>query len=204
MSSSTLYPQAPHRSRTPDPPRTRRAIVRLRAAVLACLLLATHSPALTAQLGGESGARSPEVARTLSFLGTAVPVAVTLAGGSDAMIAPGILLGPLAGYVYAGEAGRGLEQVVVRVGVIGGTVALVMAICSAGCDIIWGDDNGALWVAGLVALSGMVGTTVMAAYDIGRVGRVVRERNERLAAVAVRPVVRPADRAAGLVVSWRP
>jgi hypothetical protein len=150
-----------------------------------------------------AGRRSPGTAVTLSTLGTAVPIALGLAGGGVGLLAGGLVLGPALGYVYAGEAGRGMAHAGIRAVVLGATVGGAVLICSAGeCNVL-GPDSGALAAAGILVLGGVVATAVLAVVDIVRVGDRVRARNQRLGAVTLRPAYFPASRAAGLLVTWR-
>ena len=101
--------------------------------VLACAgpLLAGTAPALAAQEPEPYEAKSPEVARRLSILGTVVPIAAGLAIGETAfspLVFVGPLLGPVLGYVCAGEARRGMAQAGIRAAVLGGTAAVVVGI----------------------------------------------------------------------------
>ena len=170
--------------------------------VLACAgpLLAGTAPALAAQEPEPYEAKSPEVARGLSILGTVVPLFTPLA-----WVAP--LLGPVPGYVYAGEARRGLAQAGIRVAVLGGTAAAVVGICAVGdCSLGWsGNDEtgGALPLAAAVGVAGGVSIIVLAVRDILQVDDRVRARNQRLGAVSVQPTYFPESRTGGLLVTWR-
>ncbi len=106
--------------------------------VLACAgtLLAGTVVALAAQEPEPYEAKSPEVARRRSILGTVVPIAAGFAIDEAALLVfVGPLLGPVLGYVYAGEARRGMAQAGIRAVVLAGTVGAAVLICSGGgCD----------------------------------------------------------------------
>jgi hypothetical protein len=92
---------------------------------------------LAAQEPEPYGAKSPGMARTLSFFGTAVSTGASVAfalpeNTAVPLVFGGLILGPVLGYVYAGESARGIRAVV-----IGGTVGAAYAICSGrNCDIL--------------------------------------------------------------------
>ena len=177
--------------------------------VLACAgpLLAGTAPALAAQEPEPYEAKSPEAARRFSILGTVVPIAAGFAIGEAALVVyGGLLLGPVLGYVYAGEARRGMAQAGIRAAVLGGTAAVVVGICAVGdCNIaiFGGPSGGALPLAAAVAVAGGVYTIVLAVRDINQVDDRVRARNQRLGAVSVQPTYFPESRTAGLLVTWR-
>ena len=184
--------------------------------VLACAgpLLAGTAPALAAQEPEPYEAKSPEVARRRSILGTVVPIAAGYAIGATAfrhaggpLVFGGLLLGPVLGYVYAGEARRGMAQAGIRAAVLVGTAAVVVGICAVGdCNFAAsGNDEtgGALLLAAAVVVAGGVYTIVLAVRDINQVDDRVRARNQRLGAVSVQPTYFPESRTAGLLVTWR-
>ncbi len=161
----------------------RREVLRL-LRVLACAgaLLAGTAAALAAQEPERYGVRSPGVAHALSALGTATAITLGLAGGGVGLLAGGLVLGPALGYVYAGEAGRGMVHAGIRAAILGAAVGGAVAICSAGnCDIgIFGESGGELVPAAMFLLGGVVATTVLAVRDITRAGDRVRARNQPL------------------------
>ena len=178
--------------------------------ILACTgpLLAGTAPALAAQEPEPYEAKSPEVARRRSILGTVVPIAAGFAIDEAALLVfVGPLLGPVLGYVYAGEARRGMAQAGIRAAVLGGTAAVVVGICAVGdCNFAAsGNDEtgGALPLAAAVVVAGGVYTIVLAVRDINQVDDRVRARNQRLGAVSVQPTYFPESRTAGLLVTWR-
>ena len=177
--------------------------------VLACAgpLLAGTAPALAAQEPEPYEAKSPEVARRRSILGTVVPIAAAFAIDEAALLVfVGPLLGPVLGYVYAGEARRGMAQAGIRAAVLGGTAAVVVGICAVGdCNFAFsgGQSGGALPLAAAVVVAGGVYTIVLAVRDINQVDDRVRARNQRLGAVSVQPTYFPESRTAGLLVTWR-
>ena len=129
--------------------------------VLACAgpLLAGTAPALAAQEPEPYEAKSPSVAHVLSVLGTSLPIAAGYAIGEAALVVyGGLLLGPVLGYVYAGEARRGMAQAGIRAAVLVGTVAAVGGICAVGdCNFaVSGSDEtgGALLLAVAVVVAG--------------------------------------------------
>ena len=135
-----------------------------------------------------AGRRSPGTAVTLSALGTVVPIALGLAGGGVGLLAGGLVLGPALGYVYAGEAGRGMAHAGIRAAILGAAVGGAVAICSAGnCNIgiFGGGSGGELVPAAIFLLGGVVATTVLAVRDINRAGDRLRARNQPLDRVRV-------------------
>ena len=176
--------------------------------VLACAgpLLAGTAPALAAQEPEPYEAKSPEVARRRSILGTVVPIAAGFATAFSPLVFGGLLLGPVLGYVYAGEARHGMAQAGIRAAVLGGTAAVVVGICAVGdCHTALGvsPEGGALLLAVPVVVAGGVYTIVLAVRDINQVDDRVRARNQRLGAVSVQPTYFPESRTAGLLVTWR-
>ena len=161
--------------------------------VLACAgpLLAGTAPVLAAQESESYGAKSPRMARTLSFLGTAVPIVT----GGAAGFAGGLVLGPLLGYMYSGDTGYGIKQMGVRAAVLGATVGAI--------GILGLSSPDQLGLGVTLLLAGGVATTVLAVRDIFQVGDRVRARNQRLAAFTMRPTYFPDSRSAGLLVTWR-
>ena len=183
--------------------------------VLICIIGIVPSE-IVAQEPEPYEARSPGVARRLSVLGTAVPLAAAYAidkigfrdpGGELAvggLVLAGIVLGPALGYVYAGEAGRGMAHSGVRAAVVGGTAGAAVVICSGrDCDLFAGSPGPELALAGLVVAAGAVLTTMLVVRDIKQVGDRVRARNQRLGAVSVQPTYFPESRTVGLLVTWR-
>ncbi len=180
--------------------------------VLACAgtLLAGTVVALAAQEPEPYEARSPSMVRTLSFLGTAVPIAASFAFAEgvfpDAvgpLLVGGLVLGPILGYVYAGEVGRGMAQAGIRAVVLAGTVGAAVLICSGGgCDF-YGSPGSEELLVGAVVAAGVVMTSFLAVRDIIQVGDRVRAPNQRLGVVSVRPTYFPESRTAGLLFTWR-
>ena len=160
--------------------------------------------------------KSPYTARMRSAIGIAVPLAAAYAidkigvgdpGGElaiGALVLGGVVLGPVLGYVYAGEAGRGMSHAGIRAAVVGGTAGVAVGICALGnCDVL-GSPGPELVLAALLAAGGGVYTALLIVRDIDRVGDRVRARNQRLRAVSVQPTYFPESRRAGLVFTWRP
>ncbi len=187
----------------------REALRSLRVLACAGALLAGTAAALAAQEPERYGARSPGLAHALSALGTAAPIALGLAikeGTGVTLLAAGLVIGPALGCVYAGDAGRGMAHAGIRAAVLGAAFGGAAAICSVGdCSLgIFGEETGgALAPAVMLVLGGVVATAVLAVRDVNRVGDRVRARNQRLAAVSVRPAYFPQSRTVGLLVTWR-
>lgn len=179
--------------------------------LLACTgaLLAGTGAALAAQERERYGARSPGAALALSALGTAAPIWLGVASEGPTevvkvgLFASGLVLGPALGWVYAGEAGRGMAHAGIRAAVLGAAVGGAVVICSAGdCSLgIFGPSGAELAPAVMLGLAGVVVTTLLAVRDIVRVEERVRARNKRLAAVSVQPAFFPESRTAGLLVT---
>ena len=155
--------------------------------------------------------KSPGTALTLSALATVVPMGVAFSGAAGEGVLPaglalgGLILGPSFGYLYAGETGHALKGIGLRAVVLGATIGATTAICTAGECNIFGDDDGSLAAALIVALAGFVTTSVLAIRDIGRVDDRVRARNERIArsALSVRVTYLPETRAPAILVTLR-
>lgn len=182
--------------------------------VLACAgaLVSGATPGLSAQDREPYRAKSPGAARALSALGTAAPMALGLAlwepVGQDAtgvtLLASGLVFGPALGYMYAGEAERGMAQAGIRALVLGGAVGGAVLICSVGdCSFgLFGSESGsALGPAVMLATAGVVTTAVLTVVDIKRVGDVVEER--AASQVSARPAYFPESRSVGVLVTWR-
>ena len=155
------------------------------------------------------------MARRISILGTAVPLGVAYAidkigfgdpGGELAvggLALSGIVLGPVLGYAYAGERGRGMRHAGIRAAVVGGTALTAVVICSGrDCDVL-NSPGPELTLAGAVVAAGAVYTILLIVRDIKEVGDRVRARNQRLGAVSVQPTYFPESRTAGLLFTWR-
>jgi hypothetical protein len=184
------------------------AVVRILAG--AAPLLAGTSAVLTAQEPGPDEVKSPGMARRLSILGTSVPLGVAYAidkigfGDPEGELAVGgIVLGPVLGYAYAGERGRGMRHAGIRAAVVGGTALTAVVICSGrDCDVL-NSPGPELTLAGAVVAAGAVYTILLIVRDINEVGDRVRARNQRLGAVSVQPTCFPESRTAGLLFTWR-
>lgn len=157
------------------------------------------------------GMKSPGLATTLSLLGTLAPIGASYAVGGDggglsaALLLGGALVGPSLGYFYAGEAGQGLKGLGLRTLALGATIGLTAAVCTAGCDFIWGSDDEGLAAAVLISIAGLATTGVLAGRDIARVDDAVRAHNERVmqSAVSVGLTYVPEARAPGIVLTLR-
>jgi hypothetical protein len=156
------------------------------------------------------GMKSPGMATALSLVGTIVPIGASFALGEGqeglaaGLFLGGLLAGPSLGYLYAGETGSAFKTIGLRTAVLGATIGLAAAACSAGCDIFGPDDDG--WAAaGLIALGGTAVTAFLAGRDIARADNAVRARNERVArsAVSIGLQYVPEARAPGLVLTLR-
>ena len=180
----------------------RRKVLRsLRVLACAGTLMARTVAVLAAQEPEPYGARSPGVARAHSFLGTAVPIAAGFAFAEGvfpdavgSLLVGGVVLGPVLGYVYAGEVGRGMAHAGIRAAVLAGTVGAIG---------VSGWSTHEIGPAALLVTAGGVASIVLAVRDIIQVGDRVRARNQRLGAISVRPTYFPKSRTAGLLVTWR-
>jgi hypothetical protein len=164
---------------------------------------------LDAQVEVSRREKSPATAQRLSFATSALPITVgiiardELEAGAVVLIVGGLVLGPVSGYAYAGETGRGMAQVGLRAIASAATVGAVALVCTAGCQfrLFGGGDDGGLLVAAIVAVAGTALVTNLARRDILRVGDVVRAENRPT--VGVRPQYFPGSRSGGLAVTWR-
>ncbi len=154
--------------------------------VLACAgpLLAGTAPALAAQEPEPYEAKSPEVARRRSILGTVVPIAAGYAIGATGinaggpLVFGGLLFGPVLGYAYAGETRRGMAHAGIRAAVLGGTAGAIFVICSGrDCDFIFGSPGPELALAVATGVAGALVTVWLVVRDINQVGDRVRARN---------------------------
>ena len=185
--------------------------------VLACAapLLVGTSAVLTAEEPGPDEVKSPGMARRLSILGTAVPLAAAYVidkigvrdpGGELAiggLVLSGVVLGPVLGYVYAGEGGLGMRHAGIRAAVVAGTALAAVVICSGrDCDVL-NSPGPELALAGAVVAAGAVYTGFLVVRDINQVGDRVRARNQGLGTVSMKPTYFPESRTAGLLVRWR-
>lgn len=186
----------------------------VRFVLCASLLLAGTAAGLGAQESQPDVRLSPGTARSLSALGTLTPIALGLLGGDVAAVhslavgGAGLVLGPTLGYLYAGEADRGMKRAAVRAAILGIGAGSAALLCSGGhCNlsILGGAAPSPDLTAPAIVLAaaGVVSTTVLAASDIRRVGRVVEIRNRMPGAVSVRPAYFPESHRAGLLLTWR-
>lgn len=171
--------------------------------ILSLALLAGAAGAAAAQDAAPPPRKDPTVARVLSGVGTFTPLVLQYHGsGSLPLVLGGIVLGPLPGYLYAGELRSGLTQAGIRAAILGAGFGGMVAICTPGrCDM-W-DDDGRWSAAVAVLVIGYFGSTALSVYDVHRVGRVTEAQNQRLASLSVQPTFSPQTGAAGFVVSWR-
>ncbi len=159
---------------------------------------------LAAQGQAEEGRPSPETARLLSTLGAVAPLAVaTVIGHSNGpeelalgLTAAGFVLGPSVGYVYGGDAGRGMAGAGIR-----GALAGIGLLGFLGCDACGLGDTDA---AGGIGAGLILAAMVHAVRDVVLVDGRVRARNHRKADIHVRAALSPESRTVSLVVAWRP
>jgi len=178
----------------------------LRPFIAICVLTAaTVSPA-SAQGLETSREKSPGAALTLSAFGTLVPAFLAFSGdgsgGSAAVFASAVVLGPSLGYLYAGDRRSAFKGIGVRAAVGAATIGAFLAMCPGGeCENL----NDAFTAVFVVAAGGAV-VTALALVDIARVHGRVRARNERLARrrVRVSPAYLPKTRSLGFLVTIRP
>jgi hypothetical protein len=161
------------------------------------------------------GQKDAGTAVALSVAGTLVPMIATIRGQSWAFGAAGVAFGPGLGYAYLGDWGRVASQSALRTGVMAATVGLAAAVCSTGCDIVFGDDDGGAALAGIVLVAGTVITAELARRDITSLPDRVEAHNARVIAehqartdrervrVRMSPTVDPVGRSVGVIVSVR-
>jgi hypothetical protein len=89
------------------------------------------------------------------------------------LISTGVILGPSAGYFYAGESIRGL----IGIGIRSGLGLIVVASISANKDIDLGDMGLGKFIPSVM---GSVVLLVCSVYDIGKVESWVRKHNDQL------------------------
>lgn len=171
--------------------------------VSAILILAAPTPgACQFDDARSTGQKSVGIAVGLSLLGTGLP----LLSKDPWLIGTGLIVGPNLGDVYLGDSGRALRGSLLRAGVIGVTSGLMVAICSAGCDmgLFGGSADPGFGAVVLVGLIGATTTAVLARREISGLPDRVHERNAREAArVTLRPIVDPGGRRAGLSLTIR-
>lgn len=149
-----------------------------------------------------SGQKSVGTAMGLSLLGTALP----LFSKDPALVGAGLIVGPNLGDVYLGDSGRALRGSLLRAGVMGVTSGLIVAICSAGCDIglFGGSSDPGFGAAVMVGLIGATTTVVLAGREIRDLPGRVHARNARdIPRVTLHPTVDPGGRRAGLRLEIR-
>jgi hypothetical protein len=176
---------------------------RVMAAGFAAVLSLWTAAAVEAQAEAPHDRRDPTVARVLSGIGTLTPLILQHEGHAGMpLVMGGIVLGPLPGYLYAGEARSGMTQAAIRAGLLAAGYGGFVAICSAAeCDA-W--ESGGTWTAGVTVLVvGYFGSTALGLYDVHRVGRVTAARNQRVSSLSVQPTYLPQTGRTGIQVSWR-
>lgn len=171
--------------------------------VSAVLILAAPVPgACQLDDARSTGEKSVGIAVGLSLLGTGLP----LLSKDPRLIVPGLILGPNLGDVYLGNSRRALRGSLLRAGVVGVTSGLIVAICSAGCDIglFGGSSDPGFGASIMVGLIGAATTAFLASREISGLPGRVDERNAREAArVTLHPIVDPGGRGAGLSLTIR-
>jgi hypothetical protein len=168
--------------------------------VLASLLTAGAAAAQEAPI---PAARDPALARVLSGVGTFTPLILAHEGNSSfALFLGGIVLGPLPGYIYAGELRSGLHQAAIRTAVFGAGYGSLVLICSTSRCNMW--DDGGHWVAAsTLFLTGAFTAIGLSIHDVHRVGRVTEARNERLGTVVVQPTYALDGGRAGIMLTLK-
>jgi hypothetical protein len=135
-------------------------------------------------------------------VGTFTPLVLAHEGNESlGLFLGGIILGPLPGYVYAGELRAGLTQAAIRTAVFGAGYGSLVLICSTSRCNMW-DDGGQWTIASTLFVTGAFTAIGLGIYDVHRVGRVTAARNERAGAVAVRPTY-SLDGRAGMMLTLR-
>jgi hypothetical protein len=157
-------------------------------AAVPCLLNAQAGPP-TVSGADLPGAKSGATAFAWSFFGTAVPIGMAFAVGSqdDESAAAGftflgaLLLGPSLGHFYAGRPGRALTGIGLR--------TLALAAVTAGVAATWNNESDAGDAAAYAGLA-LGGAVVL--WDIVRAPHSAKVRNEqRRRSAAVAPVLSP-------------
>lgn len=160
-----------------------------------------------AQAPEPAGVKSPAVAQKISVAAIVAPALIFLPTGAGGLaLLPGLVLGPTAGYVYAGVGKESIRPAAVRAAVLGGAAGGAAAICAVGdCSLglFDGESGSELALAVGVLLGGVVATVILAGRDVSRVGARVRVRNEELLDVSVRPTFFPDARSVGIAVAWK-
>jgi hypothetical protein len=138
--------------------------------------------------------KSEGAALRYSLLGTLLPVATLVFAG------PGLIVGPSAGYFYAGMPGRAWTGIGIRTIGVGGIVSSFI-ICGWDCGPGQSGYNEA-WAV-FIAGAGIV--TISAIYDIGTVEAAVRKRNNSLMKLgdAITPMYFEDSRAFGVRLAYR-
>jgi hypothetical protein len=183
------------------------------AFTLAWALALARGPAVSAQLAVTPSRRAPEAAVALSAMGTAIPFLAARAIMGPArtdepalwLAASGVVLGPAAGHVYAGDPGRGLKGAAGRAIVLGATMGAAMLVAggNGSGDSEWVAIDEDDLVGVLLASTGLLVAGVSAVNDIRHAGDRLRVRTEPAAVVSLRPAYFPGSGAAGLAVTVR-
>jgi hypothetical protein len=175
----------------------------LAPSVLALLLTAGATGTAAGQEEPLSDARDPTLARVLSGVGTFTPLILAHQGNESLGLSlGGMILGPLPGYVYAGELRAGLTQAVIRTAVFGAGYGSLVPICSTSRCNMW-DDGGQWLTASTLFVTGAFTAIGLGIYDVHRVGRVTAARNERLGTISVQPTYALDGGRAGIALTLR-
>jgi hypothetical protein len=149
----------------------------------------------------------PGIAQVLSAIGTLAPIgagAIWLVhteakdGSGWIPVVSGVVFGPVVGYIYGGEALRGIGHAGIRVAALGvsyGVLALFGGISAEGES---GGGGAGVSLAAVLGGTGFV--VVYSLVDIVNVGAVVREQNEssRKIGISMYPTYSFRNRSAGI------
>jgi hypothetical protein len=168
------------------------------------------------------GLKSPGTARALALVGTLAPLAAATvavaASKSDPSLgvflgleAAGLVIGPGSGDLYAGTTGHAVGQMALRAVVLGAAFGAAEALCSGDACTTENYDfafdftpTGTLVVAALIATTGVVVTSALAAHDLkGLKGRVLARNAELRRRVSLTPTLDLANRGVGIGVRVR-
>jgi len=161
------------------------------------VLLILPFMSLFAQQSQDTTKKSPEDATAFAIMGTGGLIIFSQlfdnTGAELVFLAGGLVIGPIAGYIYMDQPRLGLKYAGTRALVMGATAGSIAAICSLGnCDLgLFGNESGdEFGIALFIGLAGVTTTVIQNVVDSFRVYRRV-EAHTKTHHLAFRPVYFP-------------